>query len=249
VTHTEGALVLALAQGAVEAQVVPVASGEAFAVDVDGARVAVHGTHLRVARDGEHVAVDLSEGVVSVGPAPRVGSVLGSLVTAPGHVEFVATNATGTLTLTHDPSAVRAPVALNGAGTEPRARPSPLAVPPSTTPKAEAMAPVRTPASAAGAARTEAHPGAAVEPAPGVNPEDVISNAVRACMAERPRAENVTVVVRTTLRLDLADDGSVRAARFDPPVAPDVNGCAAASIYKTRFSHGGTQAIAIDFEN
>jgi hypothetical protein len=68
-------------------------------------------------------------------------------------------------------------------------------------------------------------------------------------MAERPRAENVTVVVRTTLHLELADDGAVRAARFDPPVAPDVNTCAAASIYKVHFAHGGTQAIAIDFEN
>jgi hypothetical protein len=68
-------------------------------------------------------------------------------------------------------------------------------------------------------------------------------------MAERPRVENVTVVVRTTLRLELDDDGSVRAARFDPPVAPDVNACAATSIYKVRFPHGGTEAISIDFEN
>ena len=68
-------------------------------------------------------------------------------------------------------------------------------------------------------------------------------------MAERPRAENVTILVRTTLRLELGDDGSVHAARFDPPVAPDVNSCAATSIYKARFAHGGTEAIAIDFEN
>jgi hypothetical protein len=60
VTRTDGALILALAQGAVEAQVVPVPSGEAFAVDVDGSRVAVHGTHLRVARSaraGAHSAL------------------------------------------------------------------------------------------------------------------------------------------------------------------------------------------------
>ncbi|MDP9151297.1 MAG: hypothetical protein M3O36_15345, partial [Myxococcota bacterium] len=45
ITHVAGALVLALEEGAVEAQVVPVAGGEAFAVDVGTSRVAVHGTH------------------------------------------------------------------------------------------------------------------------------------------------------------------------------------------------------------
>jgi len=82
VTRVQGALVLALAAGAVEAQVVPVASGEALAVDVGSSRVAVHGTHLRVARAGERVVVDLNEGVVSLGAAPRVGSTLGVLVAA-----------------------------------------------------------------------------------------------------------------------------------------------------------------------
>jgi ferric-dicitrate binding protein FerR (iron transport regulator) len=249
VTHTQGALVLALAEGAVEAQVVPVASGEAFAVDVDGSRVAVHGTHLRVARDGAHVAVDLSEGVVSVGQAPRVGSVLGTLVTAPGHAEFVATNPSDTLTVTHDPSAVRSPVTLASAA---QGKPSPMAQPLFSTSRSEPSAPLHPPAAVVpGSPHADAHPTG--EPQPGVpadvHPEDAISNAVRACMAERPRAENVTVVVRTTLHLELADDGAVRAARFDPPVAPDVNTCAAASIYKVHFAHGGTQAIAIDFEN
>ena len=112
VTHVRGGLVLALEAGAVEAQVVPVATGEAFAVDVGPARVAVHGTHLRVSRAGERVTVDLNEGVVSVGMAPRRGSTLGTLVTAPAHVEFVASDAEGTLQVSHDPAAVRPPVAL-----------------------------------------------------------------------------------------------------------------------------------------
>ena len=88
VTHVQGALVLALEEGAVEAQVVPVPNGEAFAVDVGASRVAVHGTHLRVARAGGHVVVDLNEGVVSLGEAPRMGSTLGTLITAPAHAEF-----------------------------------------------------------------------------------------------------------------------------------------------------------------
>jgi hypothetical protein len=68
-------------------------------------------------------------------------------------------------------------------------------------------------------------------------------------MAERPRADNVTIVVSTTLRLDLADDGTVRFARFDPPVAPDVNACSVQAIYRERFARNGTVAIPIDFSN
>jgi hypothetical protein len=250
VTHVQGTLVLALAEGALEAQVVPVASGEAFAVDVDGARVAVHGTHLRVAREGQHVAVDLSEGVVSVGPAPRVGSVIGALVTAPAHAEFTASDAGGTLRVTHDPASVRTPVALASA---PQVRPSLLTPLAAAMPKTEPIAPPHaTSAVVPGSAHADARPGSP-GPQAGVsaegNPDQAIAGAVRACMAERPRAENVTILVRTTLRLELGDDGSVHAARFDPPVAPDVNSCAAPSIYKARFAHGGTEAIAIDFEN
>jgi hypothetical protein len=246
VTHTRGTLVLALAQGAVEAQVVPVASGEAFAVDVDGSRVAVHGTHLRVARDGQHVSVDLNEGVVSVGQAPRIGSMLGTLVTAPGHAEFVATNAVETLSVTHDLAAVRSPVGL---GTTSQGRSAALVLPPAAATKSELSAPLRSPApTAITASHGDAHPGAGGVAAD-ANPDHAIATAVRSCMAERPRVENVTVVVRTTLRLELEDDGTVRAARFDPPVAPDVNACAVTSIYKVRFAHGGTEAISIDFEN
>jgi ferric-dicitrate binding protein FerR (iron transport regulator) len=106
VTHVRGALIVALEQGAVEAQVTPVPAGEAFAVDVGNSRVAVHGTRLRVARAGERVTVDLDEGVISVGEAPRVGSLVGTLVNAPAHVEFNAADALGTLTQSHDPDSV-----------------------------------------------------------------------------------------------------------------------------------------------
>jgi hypothetical protein len=81
------------------------------------------------------------------------------------------------------------------------------------------------------------------------SPEESIAQAVRACMAERLHPENVTVVVSTTLHLDLADDGAVRTARFEPPVAPDVNTCAAQAIFHARFTHGGAAVIAVDFTN
>jgi ferric-dicitrate binding protein FerR (iron transport regulator) len=244
VTHVDGALVLALEEGAVEAQVVPVPSGEAFAVDVGHSRVAVHGTHLRVARVGEHVVVDLSEGVISLGEAPRIGSTLGALLTAPAHAEFTTSDAEGTLTLTHDPAVLRAPVALGASGQARAGLPSVVVAP---LPKAESgdVRPV-----AVGAAR-EVHP-ASLPPrtaaAPEANPETVIAAAVRACLAERPRADNVTVVVSTTVRLGVGPDGTVTSARFDPPVAPDVNACASGAIYKTRFAHGGSIAIPVDLK-
>jgi hypothetical protein len=246
VTHVHGALVLSLEQGAVEAQVVPVTSGEAFAVDVDGARVAVHGTHLRVARAGEHVAVDLNEGVVAVGAAPRSGSVIGTLVNAPAHVEFLAHDPVGTLTQTHEPSAVRRPEPTRVASADRSygplhadpAAPRPSALP--GEPRVEARVAVAGPMSAS------AKPAAPkVEP----SPEETVAQAVRACIAARLHPDNVTVVVSTNLHLELADDGAVRAARFEPPVAPDVNTCAAQSIYRARFGHGGSAVIAVDFSN
>jgi ferric-dicitrate binding protein FerR (iron transport regulator) len=244
VTHVNGALVLALERGAVEAQVVPVSSGEAFAVDVAGSRVAVHGTHLRVARASERdarVVVDLNEGVVAVGEAPRLGSVVGTLVNAPAHVEYDAADPAGSLKQTHDPAAVRPPARTEMVATAP-----PLAFRPEP--------PVTHPAAPAAEPRPESHPSSGMaskpsSPAADANAESAVAAAVRACMANRPSADNVTVVVSTTLHLDLFDDGSVRAARFDPPVAPDVNACAAQAIYRERFDHGGAAAIRVDFSN
>lgn len=247
VVRTQGALVLALERGAVEAQVVSVPSGEAFAVDVGSSRVAVHGTHLRVARSGEHVVVDLNEGVVSVGAAPRIGSTLGALVTAPAHAEFTAGAAEETLVVSHDPVGVRAPVSV---GATPQGKPTPAAVvaapahmesgeaKPSTnvgvTPHADAR-----PATVAPGSRTTT---AVVE----ADPEAAIIAAVRSCVMSRPHADNVTVMLTTTVRLELRADGSVQSARFDPPVAPEVNGCASAPIYGVHFAHGGSLSVPVD---
>jgi ferric-dicitrate binding protein FerR (iron transport regulator) len=244
VTRVQGALVLALQEGAVEAQVVPVPSGEAFAVDVGPSRVAVHGTHLRVSRIGERVAVDVSEGIVSLGEAPRIGSTLGALVTAPAHAEFTTGDAEGTLVVTHDPAALRAPMPL---GSSPPSGASASSAALVSAPRAE-PGDVRPPGPAV---RSEGHGVGAPPPrSPAlaeVAPEVAVAAAVRSCLAERPRGDHVTVVVRTTVHLTLGSDGTVSSARFDPPVAPDVNACAAGPIYKARFSHAGTVDIPVDF--
>jgi ferric-dicitrate binding protein FerR (iron transport regulator) len=247
VTHVQGALVLGLDEGAVEAQVVPVPNGEAFAVDVGGSRVAVHGTHLRVARSAGHVVVDLNEGVVSLGSAPRVGSTLGALITAPAHAEFADDAAEATLTLTHDPASVRPAVSLEAASAAQARAVTPTTLLPA--PKAEvaeahergAVAPPLPSHGGPGSAPVRSAP-----PVPDANPTATVASAVRSCLAGRPRGDNVTVVVSTTLRLELAPDGAVQSARFEPPVAPDVNSCAAGAIYRVRFPHGGSEAIPID---
>jgi len=246
VARTQGALVLALDRGAVEAQVVPVPSGEAFAVDVGPSRVAVHGTHLRVARTGDHVVVDLTEGVVSLGPAPRIGSTLGSLVTAPAHAEFTATDAEGTLVVSHDALTVRAAASFVPVGPSRASLPALAAAPVKSEP-----ADTRPPSSSGAAPRPDVRspgssPGRAATMLAEPDPEAAIVAAVRACVASRPHADNVTVVVTTTVRLELRADGSVQSARFDPPVAPDVNGCASGPIYGTHFTHGGSLSVPVD---
>jgi hypothetical protein len=85
-----------------------------------------------------------------------------------------------------------------------------------------------------------------VAPVAEVSPEAAIGSAVRSCLADHPRADNVTVVVSTTVHLGLAPDGTVSSARFDPPVAPDVNACASGAIYKVHFTHGGSVSIPVD---
>lgn len=251
VTHTQGALILALDTGAVEAQVVPVASGEAFAVDVDGSRVAVHGTHLRVERAAEHVVVDLNEGVVVVGSAPRQGSTVGTLVTAPAHADFDATTLASTFVVTHEPAAVRAPVGIASAAPSTLATSVVLTLLPSApahTAEARVAAPAAQPVARPAARPPSQDQVAAPAPGPDPNAAATVASAVRACMAARPSAENVTVVVNTTLHVDLDDAGNVRAARFDPPVAPGVNACAAVAIYRTRWAHAGSADVPVDFK-
>jgi hypothetical protein len=236
-----GALVVALDRGALEAQVVPVPEGEAFAVDVGPSRVAVHGTHLRVARDGDAVAVDLTEGIVSIGAPPRTGSTFGDLVTAPAHAEFASHDLAATLSVSHAPSSVRAayvPVAIVEA---PASALPPIAKAAASAPSGPALS--RPAASvvavSAGDARTDA---VAVDP----HAEATIINAVRACLAAHPPAADLTMTVSTVVGLDVGANGFATMARFTPPLAPDVQACAAAVVYKTRFGRTGAVAIPVE---
>lgn len=263
------ALILGLESGAIEAQVTPVPSGEAFAVDIAAGtklvRVAVHGTHLRVSRTGSRVVVDLTEGVVSIGVPPRTGSTYGTLVTAPSHVEFDAADLDGTLRIDHTPAAVRAAVSLaaheppatalgarpvetvaavqpNTPGAAQLAPAAPATVPrpaPVPRPAGERVAPVAN-------AEPEARPG---PPAMNLPPREAIAAAVRDCAAARSRPENVRVTVTSSLKLKIAPGGDVETAQFDPPLLPAIQTCAATAIYKAKLGDaaGTTVSIPINF--
>jgi hypothetical protein len=249
---TRGTLILALERGAVEAQVAPVATGEAFAIDVEGARVAVHGTHLRVSRDGTRATVDLREGVVSIGAPPAHGSTYGDLITAPAHVEFDSSDPHGTLKVSHDVSRVRA--------ASPLERAPEVAAPPPPPRPATAPAPSPPPAGASRATPAAAPPPAApaltvpppvptppTPPQADVDPDKTITEAVRACLRARVgQTTGVVLTVSSNVELTVADNGMVSAARFEPPLAPEVQQCAAKTIYRVRFSAPGAVRIPLD---
>jgi hypothetical protein len=266
-------LVLALERGAVEAQVAPVANGEAFAVDVEGARVAVHGTHLRVAREGARVVVDLREGVVSIGLPPRSGSTYGDLVTAPAHVEFDSADPHGTLKVTHEETRVRQAAPLDRPFTltpprtpitpalpalqppHPAAHPSPpphVGAPAQPAPSAAAPPPAPEPPAAAPPPPPE--PSAAAAP-PAVpvadpHPEKTIADAVVDCSHHAGEESRSDLVVHITSRLEVQvnADGKAVNARFNPPLPPAVQTCTSKTIYAIRYPQpGATVVVPIDF--
>jgi len=240
VEHVQLPLVLALSKGAVEAQVAPVDHGEAFAVDIDGVRVAVHGTHLRVSREGGHVVVDLTEGVVAVGAIPSSGLTEGSVVTAPAHVEFDTGDLAGSLHLDHAAASIRTPIPLGSRSDTVH------------TSLREGVPPVeKQPAGARPNAGNlgggPGGPGGSSRPED-ARPGDTIAKGVRACVASQLRGGTVRVTVSSKLSLKVSDDGSVYFARFNPPLAPEAQECASRIIYKTRFAHGGDVEIPLSSE-
>jgi ferric-dicitrate binding protein FerR (iron transport regulator) len=84
--------VVALEQGSLRAEVVTRAPEEglveAFAVDVGGTRVAVHGTLFTVTRLDDRVEVDVEHGTVAVGPAAYRGATTARLLVGPSRGTF-----------------------------------------------------------------------------------------------------------------------------------------------------------------
>jgi FecR protein len=243
--NSNSPIVLALSNGAVEADVTPVLSGEAFAVDVGGTRIAVHGTHLRVARNGDHVVVDLTEGVISIGAPPKVGSTYGTLVTAPAHVEFQAGAVGTSLVVEHEADAIRGAANI----TNPISEEAPTAsvTPPAAAPIQSPIARVEEPAAPPNArtttkARPAASPAAAPTPK---DPDTIIQEAVKTCAAKyssAPADTGTTSYFTSEATFDITPGGRLKndAVFFNPPVKTEINECVRHSL-SYRFEKGTSE--------
>jgi hypothetical protein len=259
VEHAASPLVLSLEKGAAEAQVTPVPSGEAFAIDVTASsgamvRVAVHGTHLRVERDGDRVIVDLSEGVVSIGAPPRRGSTIGTLVTAPAHIELDARDL-GSLRVDHTLGGLRAPESVTPA---PRAETETAFIAPSNQARVETSPEILPEATGTLLARPQmqsqkpvSNNAAAPVVETWLRSSDEVVSAIQTC-AQNAVAVNATFSTSLTMRV--RDDGLVQeGARFSPPMLPEARECAANVIYhrtKMAPSNGGSDlALTIEVKH
>jgi len=250
VEHAASPLVLSLDRGAAEAQVTPVPAGEAFAIDVTSSsgsvvRVAVHGTHLRVARDGDKITVDLNEGVVSIGAPPRRGSTIGSLVTAPAHVELDARDPAATMRVDHQLGSVRPAEPVSPAPVAQRETPATVSVA-----QASVAGDVVAPTSHATPQKLAVtHPPTATAPELPLRSPDDIASAVKTCIADASgNRSDVGYTFTTTLSLFVDDGGNVQRAHFAPPLLPqaDLQDCVARAIYqRTRLSRSGDVVIPI----
>jgi hypothetical protein len=90
-----GALVISLSSGIVEADVDPGSSLPVLFVQTGSSRVQVRGTHFRVERRGDDVTVDLTRGKVSVEASAMAGTDPSQvhMMIAPAHATFFATDA------------------------------------------------------------------------------------------------------------------------------------------------------------
>ena len=245
------ALVLDLEDGSIEAQVVAVPCGEAFAVDIGTAektvRIAVHGTHFRVTRSGSRVVVDLSEGVVSIGVPPRTGSTYGTLVTAPAHVELDATDLDATLKVDHVVGAVRQPIVLPHVDAPVAlARDAPLSASNSRSHAVDGMPLLKPDSPSERPNERSDRPKAAIE-GRRLSSRDAVLQAVKDCaVAKGAKGNNVKVTLTSTLSLKVTGAGEVQSAVFDPPLQPEIQSCAAAAIYRFKLDETGLVSLPLD---
>ena len=139
------------------------------------------------------------------------------------------------------PSAVRAAADVS-APSERHVEVEPL--PPPAAPGEAPSAPAATgPSVAPSPSSTAVEP---IEPPP-ADPVVSVREAVKACAVARVRRSDVKVTLATSVRLHVRDDGSVESARFEPPLMPALQQCAAEAIYKTRLLKTGDVVVPVEY--
>ncbi|MCC6558984.1 MAG: FecR domain-containing protein [Polyangiaceae bacterium] len=273
--------VVTLARGSLRAEVTPRDPSEglveAFAVEVDGTRVAVHGTIFTVTRLEERVEVDVERGAVAIGPAAYSGATNGHLLIGPARGEFSLDG--GRVARLLPPAPRLADAAPPGPALDPAAglaavdvrdpsepvAPAPIALAapapagPLAAPAHAGTSAAPAPAHAGTSAAPEDHGAAAAPPeaapAPAPAPTLLTPTSIRAslasCFATKRGggSPSVQTKIMSTLRIKIGSDGGVAGVRFDPPLRPDLQACAQI-LYGGRFapSAGPEIAVAVTIE-
>ncbi|WP_437522861.1 FecR domain-containing protein [Sorangium sp. So ce726] len=259
--------VISLERGSVRADVVTRAPEEglveAFAVEVDGTRVAVHGTLFTVTRLEGRVEVDVEHGTVAVGPAAYRGATTAHLLVGPSRGTF-------SLDGGREARLLDRPAPQDGAAAVASPEPAPAPAPSQPAVGARpsgggALAPAVVARAEEPAAPAVAEPTAllsplATEPPPAVAPPvpeaqeasgppvltpASVQSALSSCFARESAGGRSSVrrSIISTLHVSVRPDGSVAALRFNPPLRPALQACAE-GLYRGRFS-GGSQKLAI----
>jgi hypothetical protein len=230
-----GVIRVALDRGVLSAKVQKSPRPESFVIRVEGTRVAVHGTAFRVVRLGHGVRVEVTEGVVGVGPLH-------------GPSFDVAAPASATTTF----EGVRADPrhAARSIATRPSERARELAEAPAPEEAAtEPEAPAEPEAAELGADNATGGPGFAAraprESSSLPSPDGVV-DAVRRCFREQTVANgDLHVTVSTQMSLRIQASGRVGEAVFTPPLAPTVRRCVDDSVGAMKFA-SSTSGFAVD---
>ncbi len=232
VTDAGEFLTVRLESGALSAAVVPNPKPETFAVEVEGTRVAVHGTAFRVERVAERVQVEVSEGTVAV-EASGTHSMPAFLLRRDSRGCFALDGRTGSV------EGNASAVVADGGGQSRRA-----VAKVALAARAHAAVSAPTPAARAATPELSAEPVAPPQALP-VQPsiseiEDGVSSAVELvnqCFHDQTRSTGIRVSANTGLTLSVAGDGTIQSVTFAPPLAPAVEDCAVNGLRALTFAH------------
>jgi ferric-dicitrate binding protein FerR (iron transport regulator) len=202
---------VALDAGALLAEVARSEKSESFAVQVEGTRVAVHGTVFRVERSAHRMLVDVREGTVSVKPTHARSATRGFLLVAP---------ATGSFT-------------LDGRSGVVRRRPASVSTPP---PDSDGRLATQAAPLSQSSPQTSGLPDSPPMSAIEAGVSRMVALANRCFVEHTRRSGDIQIVAATTMTFDALPDGSVRGLGFAPPLSPVVYGCVQAGLGGIKFA-------------
>jgi len=218
---------VALDRGILSARVVKSPRPESFVVRVEGTRVAVHGTAFRVVRLDHGVRVEVTEGVVGVGPLGGPSFDVAAPASATTTFEGVRTD------LRHAARSMNAKTSDHARADVAEAEPA-------------APEPTDVPATEAPAVPAEANDQAPEVAAPAPPSIDSVVQAVRHCFREQTvTSGDLHVSVSTQMSLRIQGSGRVGEAVFTPPLAPSVRHCVDDSVGALKFQ-SSANGFAVD---